>query len=99
MSGNFSRITVQVRANAKRGGVVGFREGTLRINVSAPPVQGKANRELVELLSEILGVARSNISIERGKTSKTKVIAIEGLPQTEILKKLGVAQAGERNGT
>lgn len=58
-------------AMGKAGGVL-----ELRIYLTASPVQGKANKALVELLAEELGVAKSNIEILKGETSNKKIIEI-----------------------
>ena len=83
-----TEISVQVHPNAVRTGVVGITGGVWRVTVSAPPVKGKANRELVSFLSRLLGVSKSQIDIIRGHTSRNKVIAITGLSQEDIEKRL-----------
>lgn len=74
-----SRIRVRVQPNARSSEVLGFREGVLRLRVSAPPREGRANRALIELLSEALKVPQSNVRILRGHTSREKLVAIDGL--------------------
>ena len=81
-------INVHVQPNARRNEVVGFKEGVLRVKIAAPPVKGKANKELVDFLSKLLGVSKSSITIEKGLTSSRKVIAVEGLSQAEVLRRL-----------
>jgi hypothetical protein len=81
-------ITIHVQPNAGRNEVVGFEEGVLRVKVAAPPVKGKANKELVDFLSKLLGVSKSSITIDKGHTSRRKVIGIEGLSQAEATKRL-----------
>ena len=82
------RIAVRVAPNAARSEVVGFAGGVLRVKVAAPPVKGKANKELVALLSRALGLDKSRISIAAGEASRSKVIAVNGLSQEEVMKKL-----------
>ncbi|UCB43333.1 MAG: DUF167 domain-containing protein [Dehalococcoidales bacterium] len=79
-----ARITVRVQPNAKRTEVVRFEDGVLSIKVAAPPVKGKANQALIAFLSDILGVSRSRLSIEKSATSRVKVIAVEGMSQKEV---------------
>lgn len=70
-------IKIRVIPRAKKNEIVGtLADGTLKIKLKAPPVDGKANEELVKFLSEEWCVARSEISIIRGKTSRTKIIEI-----------------------
>jgi uncharacterized protein (TIGR00251 family) len=77
-------ITVRVQPNAKRNEVVRFEDGILHIKIAAAPVKGKANAALLSFLSDILGVSRSHLSIEKGVTSRRKVIAIEGISHDEV---------------
>jgi len=62
----------------------------LRVRIAAPPVKGRANRELIDFLSKRLGVSKGSVTIVKGLTSRKKVIAIEGLRQDEIAKRLGL---------
>lgn len=90
MSQSQARINVQVSPNARHNEVVGFESDILKVKVAAPPLQGKANKELIKFLSQTLKVNRGSITIERGLTSRNKIIAITGLDRTEIVKRLGV---------
>lgn len=78
-------IVVRVQPNAGRSEVLGFKDGCLRVKIAAPPVKGRANQELLRLLSGILKVSKSNITIRKGMTSKTKVIGISGLSQGQLM--------------
>jgi uncharacterized protein (TIGR00251 family) len=82
------RIPVRVQPNAARNEVVGFTDGVLQARIAAPPVKGKANRELVDFLSYLLRVSKSQIVILRGHTAKNKVIAVSGLSQEEVSRRL-----------
>ena len=88
MSGNDAKISLRVHPSAARSEVVGFSNGVLEVRVAAPPVKGKANKELVAFLSRVLGVGKSTITIVKGHTSRSKVIAIAGLSQEDIAKRL-----------
>ncbi len=79
---------MRVHPNASRNEVVGFSGGVLRVRVAAPPVRGKANKELVAFLSQILGVSKGALTIIHGRASKNKVLAIDGLSQEQIMKRL-----------
>ena len=81
-----TRITVHVHPNANQNEVGSFRDGVLQVRIAAPPTMGKANRELLEFLSNFLGVSKSNLIIEKGMTSKKKILAIEGLGQDRVLR-------------
>ena len=81
-------IPVHVHPNATRNELVGLNDGVWQVRVSAPPVKGKANRELLTFLSRILGVRKSSLSLAKGHTSRDKVIAIDGLTEEEVMKRL-----------
>jgi uncharacterized protein (TIGR00251 family) len=68
--------------------VLGFSGGVLKIRVAAPPVRDKANKELIAFLSRILGVSKGALTIIHGRASRDKVLAIEGMSQEQIMKRL-----------
>ena len=84
-------ISVQVHPNAGKNEVAGITDGVWRIRVAAPPVKGKANKELVAYLSRLLGVGMSQIDIIKGHTGRRKIIAIDGLTQEDITELLSGA--------
>lgn len=81
-------ITVRVYPNATKNEVVGFSDGVWLVKISAQPVKGEANKELISFFGEVLGLGRRRLSINRGHTSHSKVIAIDGLTQEEIMTRL-----------
>ncbi len=86
-------ITVQVQPNASRNRVTRYADGVLHVRIAAPPVRGKANRELIAFLCKFLGVSKSSISIEKGHTSRRKVIAVEGMGEGEVARVVGGLQS------
>ncbi len=88
MSGNETRISLRVYPNAARSEVVDFTDGVWRVRVAAPPVKGKANTELLTFISQILGVGKNSLAILKGHTSRSKVIAIDGLSREEVRQRL-----------
>ena len=87
-SGSEAKIAVRVYPSAARNEVAGSIGGVLQVKVSAPPVKGKANEELIAFLSEVLGISKSSISIVRGHVRRNKVIAVDGLTQVEVMRRL-----------
>lgn len=70
-------ITVRVVPRSSKNEIVPpLRDGTLKVRLTAPPVDGKANEALVALLSEEYGVPKSRIRIVNGEKSKNKVVEI-----------------------
>ena len=82
------RIVVRVQPNASQNEVIRFKDGVLFIRIAALPIKGKANQELIKYLSDILGVSRSHLTIEKGMTSKRKVIGVSGLTQRQVTGQL-----------
>ena len=87
-SGNNVNIALRVYPSTNRSEVVGFRNGVLQVKVSEPPTKGKANRELITLLSQLLKIGKGSINIVKGHTIRSKVIAIDGLSREEVMKRI-----------
>jgi uncharacterized protein (TIGR00251 family) len=87
VSGN---LAVKVYPGAGCNRIAGYNQGVLQIKIKAPPVEGKANTELIKYLSSRLKVPKSDISIVRGLTSQTKLVHVENLVPEEALKRLGI---------
>ena len=87
MQGESANIVVQVQPNASQNKVVRFQDGVLHLKITAPPIKGKANQELLGFLSDILGVRKAYLTIEKGITSKKKTVAIKGLTQNQVTTK------------
>lgn len=83
-------LRLRAYPNASRSEVTGFTDGVLQVRVAAPPVKGKANRELTAFLSQALGISKSSLTIVKGHTSRNKVIAVNGLSQEDIINRLSI---------
>ena len=87
-AGAGSSINVRVQPRASRNRVAGYRDGKLRVGVTAPPHDGRANAALLDLLADTLGIAKSRLSIVRGLTARDKVVAVEGLTAGDVQRLL-----------
>ena len=85
---------VRVSPGARRSAVEGVHGGALKVKLTAPPVDGKANEALVELLSGTLGVARSAVVISSGASGRSKRVRVRGLTATEAARRLDAAAGG-----
>ena len=83
-----ARLNVRVQPGASRSEVVGWQGDTLRVRVQAPPLEGRANAAVIELLSSALDVPRRRLRLERGEASREKLIAVDGLDEAEIRRRL-----------
>ena len=83
-------IRFRVSPGASRSEITGCVEDVWQARVAAPPVEGKANAELVKLLSKALGVSRSSVVIVKGHTGRHKAVAVKGMSREEITSRLSV---------
>ena len=79
---------VQVVPRASRSEIVGEHNGSLRVRLAAPPVDGAANDELLRLLAKTFNVPRSSVQLVSGLTSRTKQIRIADV-RADALKLFG----------
>ena len=63
--------------------------------MAAPPERGRANRALVELLADVLGVPRDRVSVVAGQTGRRKVVEVQGLEAPELARRLEAAITAE----
>ena len=78
-------ITVKVTPRAKKTGITGFMDdGTIKIKVAAPPVDGAANKALVEFLADVLGLPKNQVDIVAGETSERKLISLVGISPDHV---------------
>ena len=82
-------LTVRVTPRARRTEVAELLEdGTLRIRLTAPPVEGKANAALIEFLAEVLGTRKSRIEIVAGEKGLDKIVSITDMSAVEVQQRL-----------
>jgi len=84
MSDDIVRIVVKVQPGARKNVVTGYSDSVLRVKIAAPPMEGKANKELISYLSEILDVKKSAINIEKGLYTRNKLISIAGMDEVRL---------------
>ena len=77
-------LTVRVIPRSSRPGIVGWDSNILKVKVSAAPVEGLANKALVTLLANTLGIAKGRVEIVSGRRSKMKSVRIHGLSGMDI---------------
>ncbi len=77
-------FSVKVVPRASRNEIAGVQGDMLRVRLTAPPVEGAANKALVKLLAEILKVGERDIEIIAGHARRQKVVRVAGLPAHEL---------------
>ena len=83
-------IAIRVLPGASKNEVVGLTDGTWKVRLTAPPIDGRANLALVEFLAERLHVSRSQVVLIKGNTSRNKIVAVYGLSSEEITRTLSI---------
>jgi uncharacterized protein len=81
---------VKVHPRARRSAVTGRLGDAWKLDLTAPPVEGKANQECVRFLAELVGVPRARVRVVTGLTSRTKVVEIEGVTEMEFARAAGI---------
>ena len=81
-------LNLRVVPRASKAGVAGTRDGAVLIRLSAAPVEGAANAELIALLSDLLDIPKRNITIVSGETARSKRVRIDGIDETTALARL-----------
>ena len=72
-------LTVRVQPGASRNEIAGRRDGAVIVRVTAPPVDGRANKAACKLLAERCGIPPSRVEVVRGESQRDKVIRLCGL--------------------
>ncbi len=72
-------IEVKVEPRSSRKGISGLMGNAVKVKLTAPPVEGAANEQLIEVLSEATGLKKSAMRITRGASSKKKTVLIKGV--------------------
>jgi uncharacterized protein (TIGR00251 family) len=92
-----AKLRIAAKPNAKKSALLRFvelpgRDGAmeraLEIAIAAPPVEGRANEELVRVLSKALGLKKKDVVVVAGETGRSKIVEIEGLDASELESRL-----------
>ncbi len=87
-SGGGVTFAVRVHPRAKRNGITGELGDALKISLTSPPVEGRANEACIEFFAKLLKVPRSSITIASGQSSRNKVIRVAGVSREYVLDRL-----------
>jgi hypothetical protein len=81
-------FAVRVHPRAKRNAITGTLGEALKLALTSPPVEGRANEACIEFLAQLLDVSRSSIAIAAGETSRNKVIRVSGLSAETVCERM-----------
>jgi len=86
-----SSVSFQIRVHprAKKNALTGEIGDALKLTLTAPPADGKANEACIDFFARLLNVPRSSVSIAAGAASRNKVIRVAGLTAEQVLERLG----------
>jgi len=89
-AGGAATFAVKVHPRAKKNAITGEVGDALKLAITAPPVDGKANEACIELFAKRLKVPRSSVTIAAGQTSRNKLVRVSGLTALQIRERLGL---------
>lgn len=78
---------IKVEPRSSRAGIVGHYGDSLKVRLTSPPVEGKANKELIEVLAKEFGIRKKDVVIISGRKSKNKIVRLNGVTNIEDRKK------------
>jgi len=81
-------LPVRAQPGARKAGVQGEQAGALKVAVTAPPEDGRANKALLEVLRAALGVKRSQLALVSGETSREKKFLVRGVTREALAERL-----------
>jgi uncharacterized protein len=82
-------FSVRVHPRAKKNAITGELGDALKVSLTTPPVEGRANEACIEFFAKLLKVPRSSVTIASGQTSRNKVIRVAGLTEQQVRDRLG----------
>jgi hypothetical protein len=85
---NAVSFAVKIHPRAKKNAITGEIGDALKVSLSAPPVEGRANEACIEFFAKLLRVPRSSVTIASGLTSRNKVVRVAGVTAAELRRLL-----------
>ena len=86
-------LNVRAQPRSSRAGIDGLLGDAVKVRIRCAPVDGKANKELVETLADAFGLAKSAVVFKSGETSKTKRLLLRGISAATVAAAIGGARA------
>jgi len=82
-------LNVRAQPRSSRSGLDGVVGDAVKVRIRSAPVDGKANKELVETLADAFGIPKSRVLFKSGETSKSKRVLLVGVPASDVAARLG----------
>jgi uncharacterized protein (TIGR00251 family) len=83
-------FAAKVHPRAKKNAITGELGDALKLSLTSPATEGRANEACIEFFAKLLKVSRSSVTIASGQTSRAKVIRVDGLSADEIRNRIGI---------
>jgi hypothetical protein len=80
---------VKVHPRARKNAITGELGDALKVSLTTPPVEGRANEACIEFFAKLLKLPRSSVTIASGQNSRNKVIRVAGLSSDQVRERLG----------
>jgi hypothetical protein len=81
-------FAVKVHPRARKSGITGELSDVLKVSITAPPIDGKANEACIEFFANLLKVPRASVSIAAGQSSRNKIVRVAGLTAQQVRDRL-----------
>jgi uncharacterized protein len=89
-------FSVRVQPRAKKNAITGVMGDALKLSLTAPPVEGRANEAVIEFFAKLLNVSRSSVTIAAGESSRNKVIRVAGISADSLRAQLQTGIQSDR---
>ncbi len=83
-------FAIKVHPRAKKDAITGEVGDALKVSLTSPPVDGRANEAVVDYFAKLLKVSRTSVTIAAGESSRNKVLRVSGLSAEEVRARLGL---------
>jgi uncharacterized protein (TIGR00251 family) len=83
-------FAVRIHPRAKKNAITGEVGGAVKVSLTAPPIEGRANEACVEFFAKLLEVPRSSVTIASGQSSRNRTIRVSGLSAGEVRKRIAL---------
>ena len=87
-------LSVYAQPRASRTAITGLHDGRVKVALRAPPVDGKANAELVRYLADLLGIPKAHVVLVTGASGRRKRVLVEGVTAEAVVERLGLSVGG-----
>jgi uncharacterized protein (TIGR00251 family) len=88
-------FAIKVQPRARKNAIIGVVGDIVKLALTAPPVDGRANQAVIEFLAELFEIPRTSVTIASGETSRRKVVRIAGLSKQVVERRLGEVVSDE----